>query len=88
VLADIDSWTPPGLGGRRGASAAARGVLAAQREDAAALLRRAGWRVAVATAGRSVADVWAALGAPTAASPGPPLGATPVTAAGHGGLPA
>ncbi|MCW2684643.1 MAG: hypothetical protein JWP33_2556, partial [Blastococcus sp.] len=52
------------------------------------LLRRAGWRVAVATPGRSVADVWAALGAPTASSPGSPLRATPVTAAGHSGLPA
>jgi uncharacterized protein (DUF58 family) len=88
VLAEIESWTPSGLGGRRGASAAARAVLAAQREEAAALLRRAGWRVAVATPGRSVADVWAALGAPTASSPGSPLRATPVTAAGHSGLPA
>jgi uncharacterized protein (DUF58 family) len=88
VLADIETWTPPGTGGRRAASAAARGVLTAQREAAAALLRRAGWRVAIATAGLSVGDVWEALGAPTAASHGSPLGSTPVTAAGHRGLPA
>jgi hypothetical protein len=88
VFADIESWAPAGPGSRRGASAAAREVLAAQRDEAAGLLRRAGWRVAVATAGRSVADVWAALGAPTASSPASPLGAAPVTAAGHRGLPA
>jgi uncharacterized protein (DUF58 family) len=63
ILADIESWADAGLTlGRRGASAAARGVLARQREDAAALLRAAGWRVAVGSADRSVADVWAALG--------------------------
>ena len=41
---------------------AARGALARQREDAATLLRAAGWRVADARADRSVADVWADLG--------------------------
>jgi uncharacterized protein (DUF58 family) len=87
VFADIESWAPAGPA-RRAASAAARGVLTAQRNDAAALLRRAGWRVAVATAGRSVADVWGALGAPTASSSPSPLGTIPVTAAGHRGLPA
>jgi hypothetical protein len=80
VLADIESWAPSGHGGRHGASAAARAVLSAQRKDAVALLRRAGWRVAVATADRSVADVWAALGAFTASSPGSPRGGTPAAA--------
>ena len=63
ILLDIESWADAGLPrGRRAATATARGVLADQREDAAALLRAAGWRVAVAGADRSVADVWAALG--------------------------
>jgi uncharacterized protein (DUF58 family) len=77
VLADVESWAPSGHGGRHGASATARAVLSAQRKDAGSLLRRAGWRVAFATADRSVADVWAALGAFTASSPGSPRGATP-----------
>jgi uncharacterized protein (DUF58 family) len=70
VLTDIESWAEPGPGrGRRALSAASRGALAAQREDAATLLRAAGWRVAVARADRSVADVWADLGAPGQAEP-------------------
>jgi uncharacterized protein (DUF58 family) len=65
VLVDIESWAGIGSSrGRRDLSAASRGILARQRDDAAALLRRAGWRVAVAGAGRSVADVWTDLGAP------------------------
>jgi uncharacterized protein (DUF58 family) len=80
VLADIESWADPGPGhGRRALSAASRGALAAQREDAATLLRAAGWRVAVARADRSVADVWAALGAPAP---------VPVSTAGLHGTPA
>ena len=48
------------------------GALARQREDAATLLRAAGWRVADARADRSVADVWADLGGPARApSPAP-----------------
>ncbi len=70
VLTDIESWVPPAQGrGRRPMSAASRGALAAQREDAATLLRAAGWRVAVASADRTVADVWADLGAPLQAEP-------------------
>jgi uncharacterized protein (DUF58 family) len=69
ILLDIESWADAGLPRpRRGAAAAARGVLAGQREDTAALLRAAGWRVAVASADRAVADVWAELGRPVAAS--------------------
>jgi uncharacterized protein (DUF58 family) len=63
VLVDIESWADAGLApGRRGLSTAARGALARQREDAATLLRAAGWRVADARPDRSVADVWADLG--------------------------
>ena len=51
------------------------GVLAGQREDAAALLRAAGWRVVVARADRPVADVWAALG--RARDPGRPVRSEP-----------
>jgi uncharacterized protein (DUF58 family) len=69
ILLDVESWADAGLPRpRRGPTAVARGVLAAQREDAAALLRAAGWRVAVAGADRSVAEVWAALGEPAAGS--------------------
>jgi uncharacterized protein (DUF58 family) len=65
VLTDIESWVDPSPArGRRALSAASRGALAGQREDAATLLRAAGWRVAVARADRTVAEVWAALGAP------------------------
>jgi uncharacterized protein (DUF58 family) len=79
ILLDIESWAGAGLPRpRRGATGTARNVLAGQREDAATLLRTAGWRVAVAGADRSVADVWAALGgepATPAASPAATLGA-------------
>ena len=72
VLVDIESWADAGLvSGRRGLSTAARGALARQREDAATLLRAAGWRVTDARADRSVADVWADLGAPVGPVAGP-----------------
>jgi hypothetical protein len=65
ILLDVESWADAGVPrSRRGSATTARGVLAGHRDDAAALLRSAGWRVAVATADRSVADVWAALGGP------------------------
>ena len=70
VLVDIESWADAGTTGRRGLSVAARGALARQREDAAVLLRAAGWRVTDARADRSVADVWADLGAPVGAVAG------------------
>ena len=79
VLVDIESWADAGhAASRRGLSVAARGALARQREDAATLLRAAGWRVAEARADRSVADVWADLGAPVGSIAGSgraPLGA-------------
>jgi uncharacterized protein (DUF58 family) len=67
VLADVATWvgTVPGRG-RRGYSAASRDTLDRQREDAASLLRAAGWGVATAAADLSVAQVWAALGGPGA----------------------
>jgi uncharacterized protein (DUF58 family) len=71
VLIDIESWADAGLAaGRRGLSAAARGALARQREDAATLLRAAGWRVTDARADRSVAEAWAELGVPVGAVAG------------------
>ncbi|WP_324277396.1 hypothetical protein [Blastococcus brunescens] len=72
ILTDVESWAVPVAGRGRRVSAASRGTLAAQREDAAALLRAAGWRVAVARADRTVAQVWADLGGPL------PAGATSV----------
>jgi uncharacterized protein (DUF58 family) len=82
VLVNLESWADTGLArGRRALSAASRGELARQRNDAAALLRAAGWRVAIARADQSVADVWTALGEPGAVG-------VPTTAAGNVGLPA
>jgi uncharacterized protein (DUF58 family) len=73
ILMDVESWVDAAPSrSRRGPSTAARGVLAKHREDAATLLRSAGWRVAVAGAGRSVADTWAELGGP-ADQPSVPL---------------
>jgi len=85
ILLDIESWAETGLPrSRRATTTAARDVLEGQRADAAALLRAAGWRVAVAGADRSVGDVWAALGGESgipAASPAatlpPPVSARP-----------
>jgi uncharacterized protein (DUF58 family) len=75
VLADIESWAPTGmLRGRRVPAPGSQGVLGRQREDAAALLRRAGWRVAVARADKPVADVWAELGGPVLTAPLVPAG--------------
>jgi uncharacterized protein (DUF58 family) len=69
ILLDVESWADAGLPRpRRGTTAMARGVLAGQREDAAALLRSAGWRVAVARADRSVAEIWSSLGDAVASS--------------------
>ena len=77
VLVDIESWADAGLvPGRRGLSAATRGALTRQREDAATLLRAAGWRVADARPDRTVADVWAELGGPVGLAPG--IGREPI----------
>jgi uncharacterized protein (DUF58 family) len=63
VLMDLGSWVDTGAAGpRRGLSATVRSALDDEREAAAALLLRAGWRVAVARADRSVSDVWQSLG--------------------------
>ncbi len=61
VLLDVASWADPGGRSRRAFSSAARAHLAEQVEQGAALLRGAGWQVAVAGAGRSVEAVWADL---------------------------
>ncbi|HLM06223.1 MAG TPA: DUF58 domain-containing protein [Blastococcus sp.] len=74
ILADIESWAEAGLSrGRRGLDGASRGALARQRDDAADLLRSAGWRVAIARADRTVADVWTSLGGPGAAPAAKPV---------------
>jgi uncharacterized protein (DUF58 family) len=79
ILLDIESWAAAGLPKpRRGTSDTARRVLTSSREDAAALLRSAGWRVAVARADLSIADVWSSLGgAPGSPTTSPPLAADP-----------
>ncbi|MCZ2857069.1 DUF58 domain-containing protein [Blastococcus sp. VKM Ac-2987] len=69
VLMDITGWGDPVPGRRRGAAGTAPDALAAQREQAAAMLAGAGWRVTTAAAGQDVAEVWAALGAVPAGAP-------------------
>jgi uncharacterized protein (DUF58 family) len=72
VLMDLSSWVDTGAAGnRRGLSAAARAVLVEEREAAAALLVRAGWRVAIARADRSVSDVWHELSGPDSSAAQP-----------------
>ena len=69
ILADLGSWAGAGTGkARRTFSATSRDTLDRQREDAATLLRTAGWQVATARADLSVAQVWATLGGPAATS--------------------
>jgi uncharacterized protein (DUF58 family) len=71
ILADIESWADlAGTRGKRGLATTSRAVLVRQREEAATVLRAAGWRVAVARADRDVAEVWASLGDPTNAPAG------------------
>jgi uncharacterized protein (DUF58 family) len=63
VLVDIGAWADAGFGrGRRSLSAGARMELDAQRDEAAALLRAAGWQVAVARPDTTVEQVWSELG--------------------------
>ena len=69
ILADLGSWAGVSNGkARRTFSATSRDTLDRQREDAATLLRTAGWQVATARADLSVAHVWATLGGPAATS--------------------
>jgi uncharacterized protein (DUF58 family) len=68
ILADIGSWAAVGSGkGRRPLSVTSRDTLDRQREDAAGLLRSAGWQVVTARADMSVAQVWTLLGGPVPA---------------------
>ena len=63
VLLDLTGWAGAAPArGRRGGPGAARDALSTQREQAAAVLSAAGWRVTTARAGQDVAAVWAALG--------------------------
>jgi uncharacterized protein (DUF58 family) len=75
ILADLASWAGAGTGrGRRNLSTASRETLDRQREDAAKLLRAAGWRVTTARADLSVAQVWTSLGGPAATADALPAG--------------
>jgi uncharacterized protein (DUF58 family) len=68
VLLDLGSFLPAVRGGRAGGAASS--TLSGAREEIAAVLRAAGWRVAVARAGDPVERVWAALSArPVAGTP-------------------
>lgn len=68
VLLDLGSFLPAVRGGRAGGAASS--TLSGAREETAAVLRAAGWRVAVARAGDPVERVWAALSArPVAGTP-------------------
>ena len=79
VLVDVAGWADAGLArGKRALSATARSELARQRDEAAALLRAGGWRVAIARADQAVAEVWAQLG------PSPEAAARPAAAGGVG----
>jgi uncharacterized protein (DUF58 family) len=79
ILADVASWADGSGRGRRAFAAASRATLDQQRDDAAQLLLAAGWRVAVARADQTIAEVWATLGGPgTSASS--PLGREPLGA--------
>lgn len=60
VLLDLGSFLP-GVRGQRTGTSGAGATLTDQREEVAAVLRAAGWQVAVAHAGDPVAQVWAAL---------------------------
>ena len=85
ILTDVGAWADAGLGrGRRGLPGAARTELDTQREEAARLLRAAGWLVAVAGPGSTVEQVWAQLGGPgsaaSAAGPSVPAAAPGVPA--------
>jgi uncharacterized protein (DUF58 family) len=66
VLLDVGSFLPAARGQRPGTTSAVS-ALSDQREETAAVLRAAGWRVAVARAGDPVAQAWSALAAHPAA---------------------
>ncbi|MGY1752677.1 DUF58 domain-containing protein [Blastococcus sp. SYSU D01042] len=66
VLLDLGSFLT-GVRGTRAGTSAASSTLADAREETAAVLRAAGWRVAVARAGDPVERPWAALAARPAA---------------------
>ncbi|MGY1608804.1 DUF58 domain-containing protein [Geodermatophilus sp. SYSU D00700] len=71
VLLDVASWADAGTRTRRALSATSRAHLAAQVEESAALLRGAGWQVAVAGATSPVEAVWAELAAQRGTGPRP-----------------
>jgi uncharacterized protein (DUF58 family) len=74
ILTDIASWADAAPIRSRRASAASRAELVRQQKEAAALLRSAGWSVALAGADRSVEQVWAELGGAAGTLPGGAVG--------------
>jgi uncharacterized protein (DUF58 family) len=69
VLVDVGSWAQTGAPRSRPVSGTARTELDRQRDEVAALLRAAGWHVAVARADQTVEQVWAELTGRAPASP-------------------
>jgi uncharacterized protein (DUF58 family) len=68
VLVDAAAWLDAGATrGRRPLSPAARTQLCTRQQQAADLLRSAGWQVSMVGPGQSVAEVWALLGGPDTA---------------------
>jgi uncharacterized protein (DUF58 family) len=76
VLLAVSTWASPGQD-RRSASAAAGSSLRPdgsqhpETDEAAAILRAAGWRVACLDAGTQLAVAWQQLGMPSSKQPGP-----------------
>ncbi len=68
VLLDLGSFLP-GVRGHRPDTSGASTALSEQREEAAGMLRAAGWRVAVARAGDPVAQAWTTLAGGPVAEP-------------------
>ncbi len=69
LLVDLADWADTAHGrARRGLSAASRAELVRQQEETAALLRSAGWTVALVPAGCTVEQAWADLGRHAAAA--------------------
>jgi uncharacterized protein (DUF58 family) len=75
VLVDVAAWLDAGAtGGRRSLSPTARTELCTRQEQAADLLRSAGWQVAVVRPEQSVEEVWRTFTGPVAGLRGAPYG--------------
>ena len=85
VLIDVAAWLDAGATrGRRPLSAAARAELCTRQQQAADLLRSAGWQVVTVRPDQSVPEVWSLLSGPENGLGGATaLGAPPVSVAGQ-----